>query len=62
MDLSLLDVLQGRFADGRPVGEAVQGEEVRIRSVLGNLQRLLNARAGAVGHLPTYGLPDSANP
>ncbi len=53
MDVSLLDVLQGRFADERPVGE-----EVRIRSVLANLQRLLNARRGAVGHLPAYGLPD----
>lgn len=58
MDVSLLDVLQGHFADGLPVGEADHGEEVRIRSVLANLQRLLNARRGAVGHLPAYGLPD----
>lgn len=58
MDVSLLDVLQGRFADGQPVGEAVLGEEARIRSVLANLDRLLNARRGAVGHLPDHGLPD----
>ena len=58
MDLSLYDVLQGRFADGRPVGEAVRGEDARIRSVLSNLQHLLNARRGAVSHLPAYGLPD----
>lgn len=58
MDASLLDVLRGRFADGRPVGESGEGEEVRVHSVLDNLQRLLNARRGAVSHLPDYGLPD----
>lgn len=58
MDMSLLDVLQGRFADGQPVGEGIQGEDVRIKSVLANLQRILNARRGAVAHLPEYGLPD----
>ncbi len=58
MDVSLLDLLQGSFTDGSPVGEAVRGEDARIRSVLSNLQNLLNARRGAVGHLPAYGLPD----
>ncbi len=58
MDVSLLDVLQGRFADGHPVGHGIRGEEARVRSVIANLERLLNARRGAVGHLPAYGLPD----
>lgn len=57
MDVSLLDVLQDRIADGRGAA-ALRGEEARIRSVLANLERLLNARRGAVTHLPDYGLPD----
>ncbi|VVN67502.1 type VI secretion system baseplate subunit TssE [Pseudomonas fluorescens] len=36
------------------VGEADQ----HTLSVLDNLQRILNSRAGTLGHLPDYGLPD----
>lgn len=34
-------------------------EETRvILSVLDNMQRILNCRAGTLAHLPDYGLPD----
>ncbi len=58
MDVSLFDVLRGDLTGGRPESDVTRGEDARIRSVLANLQRLLNARRGAVGHLPNYGLPD----
>lgn len=57
MDVSLLDVLQGRVGEGRGAA-ALRGTEARIGSILANLERLLNARRGAVAHLPGYGLPD----
>ncbi|MDI2590456.1 type VI secretion system baseplate subunit TssE [Pseudomonas sp. 681] len=36
----------------------VNEEDQHILSVLDNLQRILNSRAGALSHLPDYGLPD----
>ncbi|MWM31794.1 type VI secretion system baseplate subunit TssE, partial [Escherichia coli] len=33
-------------------------EEQVILSVLDNMQRILNTRAGSLKHLPDYGLPD----
>ena len=54
---SLYDILYGNFAGGldlNTVSETDQG----ILSVLDNMQRILNARAWALAHLPDYGLPD----
>ena len=59
MSLALFDILEGRFGGDVPV-ESVSSEEYRVRSIVGNLQRLFNTRQGAVPHLPTYGLPDLA--
>jgi type VI secretion system lysozyme-like protein len=36
----------------------VSEEDQVILSVLDNIQRILNSRAGAISHLPDYGLPD----
>jgi type VI secretion system protein len=36
----------------------VSEEDQHTLSVLDNLQRILNSRAGAIAHLPDYGLPD----
>jgi type VI secretion system protein len=38
----------------------VDEEDQYILSVLDNLQRILNSRAGTLSHLPDYGLPDMA--
>ena len=60
MKAALLDALTGRFGDGARLAEVPEGEH-RLHSVLGNLRRLFNARRGALGHLPDYGLPDLAD-
>lgn len=36
----------------------VSDQEQYVLSVLDNLRRILNSRAGALSHLPDYGLPD----
>lgn len=36
----------------------VREEDQALLSVLDNLQRILNCRAGTLSHLPDYGLPD----
>lgn len=36
----------------------VAEEHQHVLSVLDNLQRILNSRAGSLSHLPDYGLPD----
>lgn len=36
----------------------VSEEDQVILSVMDNIQRILNSRAGAISHLPGYGLPD----
>lgn len=57
MKASILDVLSGGFADGRPV-RSVRDEDRLLWSVVSNLNRLFNTRRGSVQHLPDYGLPD----
>ncbi|WP_373225111.1 type VI secretion system baseplate subunit TssE [Enterobacter cloacae complex sp. ESBL7] len=54
---SLYDKLYGNFTGGLPLNE-VSAENQGILSVLDNLQRILNSRAGSLAHLPDYGLPD----
>ena len=54
---SLYELLTGSFSDGLPLAQVSEQEQV-ILSVLDNMRRILNSRAGALAHLPDYGLPD----
>lgn len=54
---SLYEILYGNFAGGLELNQ-VSAEEQVILSVLDNMQRILNTRAGSLKHLPDYGLPD----
>lgn len=54
---SLYDLLTGHFSGELPL-DSVGEEEQTILSVLDNIQRILNCRAGAIAHIPDYGLPD----
>lgn len=54
---SLYDMLYGNFAGGLDL-HSVSEENQLILSVLDNMQRILNCRAGTLAHLPEYGLPD----
>lgn len=55
--LSLYEKLLGNFAGGLVLHQ-VSEENQLILSVLDNMQRILNCRAGTLSHLPDYGLPD----
>lgn len=57
MEASLYDVLRGTFADGRRL-ESLSPSVWRDRSILSNLERLMNTRQGAIAHLPAFGVPD----
>jgi len=54
---SLYEMLLGNFAGGLDLHQ-VSEENQLIMSVLDNMQRILNCRAGTLSHLPDYGLPD----
>ncbi len=54
---SLYDMLYGNFTGGLDL-HSVSEENQLILSVLDNMQRILNCRAGTLAHLPDYGLPD----
>lgn len=54
---SLYDMLYGNVAGGLELNH-VSEENQLILSVLDNIQRILNCRAGTLAHLPDYGLPD----
>lgn len=54
---SLYEMLTGYFSGGLPI-ENISEEEQLILSVMDNISRILNARAGSIHHLPDYGLPD----
>ncbi|HHT4103400.1 TPA: type VI secretion system baseplate subunit TssE [Enterobacter hormaechei] len=54
---SLYDMLYDNFAGGLDL-HSVSEENQLILSVLDNMQRILNCRAGTLAHLPDYGLPD----
>lgn len=54
---SLYETLFGNFAGGLYLHD-VSEENQLILSVLDNMQRILNCRAGTLTHLPDYGLPD----
>lgn len=54
---SLYEMLYGSFSGGLALAQVSEQNQV-ILSVLDNMQRILNCRAGALAHLPDYGLPD----
>jgi len=56
---SLYELLYGHFTGGLSLHQVSEENQV-ILSVLDNMQRVLNTRAGALAHLPDYGLPDMA--
>lgn len=57
---SLCEMLYGNFTGGLDLHQ-VSEENLVILSVLDNMQRILNCRAGTLSHLPDYGLPDMSN-
>ena len=54
---SLYEMLLGNFAGGLELHQVSEENQV-VLSVLDNMQRVLNCRAGTLAHLPDYGLPD----
>jgi len=54
---SLYETLLQTFDGGLDLHQ-VNEEDQHTLSVLDNVQRILNSRAGALSHLPDYGLPD----
>lgn len=54
---SILEILKGGFSGGLEL-HLVSDKDQVILSVLDNMQRILNCRAGTIAHLPDYGLPD----
>ncbi|WP_145601375.1 type VI secretion system baseplate subunit TssE [Yersinia frederiksenii] len=54
---SLYEQLLGNFTGGLELHQVSEENQV-ILSVLDNMQRILNCRAGTLSHLPDYGLPD----
>lgn len=54
---SLYEMLTGNFTGGLDLHNVSEENQV-ILSVLDNMQRILNARQGALNHIPDYGLPD----
>lgn len=54
---SLYEMLCGNFTGGLELNGVSEQNQV-ILSVLDNMQRILNCRAGTLAHLPDYGLPD----
>ncbi|WP_202304755.1 type VI secretion system baseplate subunit TssE [Dryocola clanedunensis] len=54
---SLYETLFGNFTGDLDLHQVSEQNQV-ILSVLDNMQRILNCRAGTLAHLPDYGLPD----
>lgn len=54
---SLYELLLQNFSGELDLSQ-VREEDQPMLSVLDNLQRILNCRAGTLSHLPDYGLPD----
>ncbi|MBD8162035.1 type VI secretion system baseplate subunit TssE [Erwinia persicina] len=54
---SLYEMFYGNFSGGLDLHNVSEENQV-ILSVLDNMQRILNCRAGSLAHLPDYGLPD----
>lgn len=56
---SLYDMLLGHI--GGEALAAYDDKTLEILSIQENIKRILNTRAGALKHLPDYGLPDLTN-
>ncbi len=56
---SLYEMLLGQI-DGEPLSD-FDDRTLEVLSVQQNVRRILNTRAGALKHLPDYGLPDLTN-
>ncbi|OQY27758.1 MAG: hypothetical protein B6244_09635 [Candidatus Cloacimonetes bacterium 4572_55] len=56
MRISVLDVLNGEFKNGRQV--LVGGRENRLQSIIDNLRRLFSVTQGTATYLPEFGAPD----
>lgn len=54
---SLCEMLYGNFVGGLDLRQVSEDSQV-ILSVLDNMQRIFNCRAGTLAHIPDYGLPD----
>lgn len=54
---SLYEMLFGNLAGGLDLHQLSEANQ-EILSVLDNMQRILNCRAGTLSHLPDFGLPD----
>nr|WP_115084532.1 type VI secretion system baseplate subunit TssE [Pseudescherichia vulneris] len=54
---SLYEIFYGNFTGDLDLNQ-VSEQNQTILSVLDNMQRILNCRAGTLAHLPDYGLPD----
>jgi type VI secretion system protein len=54
---SLYEMLLQNFAGELDLHRVDEADQPTL-SVLDNLQRILNSRAGTLSHLPDYGLPD----
>ncbi|ELQ6216806.1 type VI secretion system baseplate subunit TssE [Cronobacter dublinensis] len=54
---SLYETLYGNFTGGLDLHPVSEQNQV-ILSVLDNMQRILNSRAGTLAHLPDYGISD----
>lgn len=54
---SLYEALLQNFSSGEDLYR-IPEEELHLRSVLDNIQRILSSRVGTLTHAPLYGLPD----
>ncbi|MFV1983380.1 MAG: type VI secretion system baseplate subunit TssE [Thiohalomonadales bacterium] len=57
MHHALFEILTGEYASGRAISNIASNYDITV-SIKDHLTRLLNARLGAMEHLPDYGLPD----
>jgi type VI secretion system protein len=56
---SLYEMLMSGFSGELPLEQVGERDQL-ILSVMDNMQRIINCRAGTLAHLPDYGLPDLA--
>ena len=54
---SLYEMLMSGFSGELPLEQVGERDQL-ILSVMDNMQRIINCRAGTLAHLPDYGLPD----
>lgn len=57
MNPSLYEMLTFNFTGELDIHQ-VNDKDQTILSVMNNIERILNCRAGSLAHLPNYGLPD----